>query len=45
MQRPLCPFPKAARYNGAGDTNVAANFSCVDATGGNDQVPAPEYLN
>ncbi len=26
--RPLCPHPKHARYNGSGDVNVAANFSC-----------------
>ncbi len=26
--RPLCPFPKQAQYNGSGDINVAANFSC-----------------
>jgi feruloyl esterase len=28
-QRPLCVYPKQARYNGSGDINVAANFSCV----------------
>lgn len=28
MQRPLCPYPEEARYDGTGDTNVAANFSC-----------------
>jgi len=27
--RPLCPFPQVARYRGQGDTNDAANFSCV----------------
>ena len=26
--RPLCPFPKYARYNGTGDVNVASNFTC-----------------
>jgi len=26
--RPLCPYPKQARYNGSGDINDAANFSC-----------------
>ncbi|MGY6251867.1 tannase/feruloyl esterase family alpha/beta hydrolase [Paraburkholderia caledonica] len=26
--RPLCPYPKQSRYKGAGDINVAANFSC-----------------
>ena len=27
--RPLCPFPKVAKYMGTGSTNDAANFSCV----------------
>jgi feruloyl esterase len=27
--RPLCPFPQTAKYKGTGDTNEAANFSCV----------------
>ena len=26
--RPTCPFPQEARYNGSGDINDAANFSC-----------------
>ena len=26
--RPLCPYPQVAKYNGFGDTNDAANFSC-----------------
>ncbi|MDO8450540.1 MAG: tannase/feruloyl esterase family alpha/beta hydrolase [Rhodoferax sp.] len=26
--RPLCPYPKQARYRGVGDINEAANFSC-----------------
>jgi hypothetical protein len=29
MQRPLCPWPLAARYKGTGDTNDALNFACV----------------
>ncbi len=28
-QRPVCVYPKQARYNGSGDINVASNFSCV----------------
>jgi len=28
MQRPLCPYPAVATYNGTGDTNHAANFTC-----------------
>ncbi len=27
--RPLCAFPQVARYNGSGDIEDAANFSCV----------------
>jgi len=34
MTRPVCPYPQAARYNGAGDSNDAANFTCVN--------PAPD---
>jgi hypothetical protein len=26
--RPLCPFPQHAHYNGSGDPEDAANFSC-----------------
>jgi Tannase and feruloyl esterase len=29
MTRPLCPYPKMARWNGSGSTNDAANFVCV----------------
>jgi len=27
--RPLCPYPKVARYKGTGSTDEAANFECV----------------
>jgi feruloyl esterase len=27
--RPLCPFGSVAKYSGSGDTNDAANFTCV----------------
>jgi feruloyl esterase len=27
-KRPLCPYPQVAKYNGNGDTNDAANFTC-----------------
>ncbi len=30
MTRPLCPYPKVARWKGAGSTNDAANFACVN---------------
>ena len=26
--RPLCPYPKVARYNGTGDLEAAASFTC-----------------
>jgi hypothetical protein len=26
--RPLCPYPKAAKYKGSGSIEDAANFSC-----------------
>jgi feruloyl esterase len=26
--RPLCAYPEHAQYNGSGDTEGAANFSC-----------------
>jgi feruloyl esterase len=29
MTRPLCAYPKVARYQGAGSTNDAENFRCV----------------
>ena len=30
LTRPLCPYPKVARYKGRGDTNLADNFECVE---------------
>jgi len=27
--RPVCAYPKQARYKGTGDVNDAANFECV----------------
>jgi feruloyl esterase len=29
LTRPLCVYPKTARYNGTGDINVAASFTCA----------------
>ncbi|MBK4734418.1 tannase/feruloyl esterase family alpha/beta hydrolase [Noviherbaspirillum pedocola] len=45
MSRPLCPYPKVAKYSGSGDVNDAANFVCADAPGGNNPMPASEYLH
>ena len=28
--RPLCAYPKWAQYNGSGDVNAAASFTCVE---------------
>jgi len=30
MTRPLCPYPKIARWSGKGSWTEAANFSCVN---------------
>jgi hypothetical protein len=30
MTRPLCVYPKSAKYKGTGDTNDAGNFICAD---------------
>jgi hypothetical protein len=29
MTRPLCPYPQSAKYNGSGDPNSAASFTCA----------------
>ena len=29
MTRPLCPYPQIARYDGSGDPNDSASFSCT----------------
>ncbi len=43
MTRPLCVYPKVARYNGIGSTSVAANFTCVADEPDFNQTPAPKY--
>jgi feruloyl esterase len=43
ITRPLCVFPKVAKYTGSGDTNVAANFICVTDESDFNQTPAPQY--
>jgi hypothetical protein len=30
LSRPLCAYPKIAKWNGSGSTDDAANFVCVD---------------
>jgi feruloyl esterase len=47
MSRPLCAYPKQARYTGSGSTNDAANFVCLD-DGTNDpslEIPTRDYLS
>jgi feruloyl esterase len=29
LERPLCPFPEAARYDGSGDVAAASNWTCA----------------
>ncbi len=43
MTRPLCVFPKVARYNGSGSPSIAANFTCVTDENDFNQTPAPKY--
>jgi feruloyl esterase len=43
MTRPLCVFPKVAKYNGSGSTSIAANFTCVADEPDFNQTPAPKY--
>jgi feruloyl esterase len=43
MTRPLCVYPKVAKYNGSGSTSSAANFTCVTDENDFNQTPAPKY--
>jgi feruloyl esterase len=43
MTRPLCVFPKVAKYSGSGSTSIAANFTCVADEHDFNQTPAPKY--
>jgi feruloyl esterase len=43
MTRPLCVYPKIAKYNGSGSTSIAANFTCVTDENDINQTPAPKY--
>jgi feruloyl esterase len=42
--RPLCAYPKIARYTGTGDIIKADSFQCSDAPRAKYELPAPEYL-
>jgi feruloyl esterase len=43
FQRPLCPFPKVAKYNGSGNSADASSFTCVTDEKDHNQKPAPRY--
>jgi feruloyl esterase len=43
MTRPLCVYPKVAKYNGNGSTSIAANFTCVTDEADFNQTPAPKF--
>lgn len=43
MTRPLCVFPKVAKYRGSGSTSIAANFTCVADEPDFNQTPAPKF--
>jgi feruloyl esterase len=43
MTRPLCLYPKVAKYRGGGSTSIAANFICVTDENDFNQTPAPKY--
>jgi feruloyl esterase len=43
MTRPLCVFPKVAKYIGSGSTSMAANFTCVVDEHDFNQTPAPKF--
>jgi feruloyl esterase len=29
LERPICPYPQAAKYDGSGDLKAASNWSCA----------------
>jgi feruloyl esterase len=43
MTRPLCVYPKVAKYSGSGSTTIAANFTCVTDEPDFNQTPAPKF--
>ncbi len=42
--RPLCVFPRVARYGGQGDVNDAASFDCVTDGDQANPLPPPKFL-
>lgn len=43
-KRPICAFPKIARYDGKGDPNAATSFTCMKAPVPKYERPAAAYL-
>jgi feruloyl esterase len=43
MTRPLCVYPKVAKFSGSGSTSFAANFTCVTDEHDFNQTPAPKF--
>ena len=43
MTRPLCVYPKVAKFSGSGSTSIAANFTCVTDEHDFNQTPAPKF--
>jgi feruloyl esterase len=43
-QRPICAFPRVARYDGKGNPDAAASFTCVKAPAPKYERPAAAYL-
>lgn len=43
MTRPLCVYPKVARFTGSGSSNSAANFTCVADERDDNQKPARQF--
>jgi feruloyl esterase len=45
FNRPLCPYPQQARYDGTGDPNAAESFSCTAAQAQPAvSLPSPAFL-
>ena len=42
--RPICAFPKIARYDGKGDPDLASSFACVKAPPAKYERPAAIYM-
>jgi feruloyl esterase len=43
MTRPLCVFPKVAKWDGIGDPKMETSFACVADEPDFNQTPAPKY--